>query len=68
MPSPVGGIDSIRDDQMIHLSITEYRNGYKRKYQNEYLTLSALGDGGNNDCDPIFDQSGLCNVFKLFER
>ena len=45
MPSPVGGIDSIRDDQMTHMPITNYQNEYKRKYQNEYLTLSALGDG-----------------------
>ena len=45
MPSPVGGIDSIRDDQMTRMTITDYQNEYKRKYQNEYLTLSALGDG-----------------------
>ena len=54
MPSPVGGIDSIRSNQM---TITNYQNEYKRKYrneykrkyrneyQNEYLTLSTLGDG-----------------------
>ena len=41
MPSPVGGIDSIRSDQMTRISITDYQN----EYQNEYLTLSALGDG-----------------------
>ena len=49
MPSPVEGIDFMRDDQMTHLSITEYRNGYRNGYrndsQNEYLTLSSLGDG-----------------------
>ena len=27
------------------MSITDYQNEYKRKYQNEYLTLSALEDG-----------------------
>ena len=44
MPSLVGGIDSMRDDQMTRMTITNYQNEYKRKYQNEYLTLSALGD------------------------
>ena len=37
MPSPVGGINSIREGQITRMSITDY--------QNEYLTLSALGGG-----------------------
>ena len=48
MPSPVGGIDSIRSDQMIQMTymhIADYQNEYRNEYRNDYLTLSALGDG-----------------------
>ena len=58
MPSPVGGIDSIRSNQMTITNYqneyrneyqneyrNEYQNEYRNEYQNEYLTLSALGDG-----------------------
>lgn len=40
MPSTIGGIDSIRSDQMIQMTYIHIAD-----YQNEYLTLSALGDG-----------------------